>query len=105
MILLSVIIIIINIVHNTNNNNNNENGNNHQNGNNNAIVIILVRIIMMIVVTRKGLRTIYYLSTLAQWLFFISDDKYYPKSLHGLCSVRELFLEYLQYRLHVNLRE
>ena len=104
MILLSVII-IINIVHNTNNNNNNENGNNHQNGNNNAIVIILVRIIMMIVVTRKGLRTIYYLSTLAQWLFFISDDKYYPKSLHGLCCVRELFLEYLQYRLHVNLRE
>ena len=60
--------------------------------------------------TSKASRIIYYLSTLAQWLFFISDNKYYPKSLHGLCSVRVLFLrvlflEYLQHRLHVKLRE
>ena len=30
--------------------------------------------------------------TIAQWLFFISDIKYYPKSLYGLCSVRVLVL-------------
>ena len=42
--------------------------------------------------TRKDLRVTYYPSTLAQWLFFISDNTYYSKSLHGLCSVRVLFL-------------
>jgi hypothetical protein len=30
--------------------------------------------------TRKALRIIYYPSTLAQWLFFISDKKYSPNS-------------------------
>jgi hypothetical protein len=34
----------------------------------------------------------YYLSALSQWLFFISDNKYSPKSLHGLCSVRVLLV-------------
>jgi hypothetical protein len=42
--------------------------------------------------TRKASKIISYPSTLAQWLLFISDNKYYPKSLQGLCSVRVLFL-------------
>ena len=33
--------------------------------------------------TRKALRIIYYPSALAQWLFLISDYKFYPMSLHG----------------------
>jgi hypothetical protein len=61
--------------------------------------------------TRKASRIIHYPCTLAQWLLFISDNKYYPKSLHdGLCSVRVIFLrvlllEYLHHRLHIKLRE
>ena len=38
----------------------------------------------------KSSRINYYLSTLAQWLFFISYN-ILPKSLHGLCSFRVLF--------------
>ena len=60
--------------------------------------------------TRKSSKILYFLGTLVQWLFFISDNKYYPKFLHGLCSVRVEFfrvlvLEYLQHHLHVTLRE
>jgi hypothetical protein len=50
--------------------------------------------------SRKALKFIYYPSALSQWLVFISDNKYPPKSLHVLCPVRVLFfrvlfLEYL----------
>jgi hypothetical protein len=57
--------------------------------------------------TRKALRLIYYPSTLAQWLFFISDNNEHPMSLLGLCSVKVLFLiipRVLTHRLHETLR-
>ena len=46
------------------------------------------RVLIVASFVDKVWRTIYYLITLAQRLFFVSYNKYYPKTIHELYSVR-----------------